>query len=81
MPRNNLRRSSFWLKGIAVLRIQCNECLVMFDLQIVGMVEIEDDPEPIDDARPASCPYCGSAEIKPLHDMPASIPRVGRDGR
>jgi hypothetical protein len=57
------------------VRYACRECLVAYDVCLAPTsewAEAEDPDVPEDiDYEPSCCPFCGSGDIKPLHDRPA----------
>jgi hypothetical protein len=60
------------MKPLETIRYACGECLVTYDVQLAPVSEwLEpDDPDAVGelDYAPTCCPFCGSPEIKALHD-------------
>jgi hypothetical protein len=63
------------MKPLETIRYACGECLVAYDVQLAPMSEWAepDDPHAAGeiDYAPTCCPFCGSGDIKVLHDRPA----------
>jgi hypothetical protein len=62
------------MKPLETMRFACGECLVVFDLQLAptsewaeGRLDVPGDVE----LPPDCCLFCGSSEIRALHDRPA----------
>ena len=56
------------------IRFKCYECLTVFDVCLAPPSEwpeadVENDGSKID-LSVNSCPFCGSADVKPAHDVP-----------
>lgn len=55
------------------IRFACGDCRIVFDLRVAPeseWAEHTDEDGLQEFAPPGCCPFCGSSELKALHDMP-----------
>jgi hypothetical protein len=57
-------------------RFKCGDCLIVFDLTPAPPDEwLEPMPKDTESGPPTClerCPFCGSVEVKAMHDMPTA---------
>jgi hypothetical protein len=52
------------MKANEVVRFQCGECQIVFDLRVDHLRETDDLP--VTDFPEPSCPFCGVSELTPV---------------
>jgi hypothetical protein len=61
---------------VETIRYACGDCQAVFDLCVAPLsewAEIVDEDE-LTDFAPTCCPFCGSAELKMMHDRAVILP-------
>jgi hypothetical protein len=59
------------MKANEVVRLQCGECQIVFDLRVDHLRETDDLP--VTDFEPTGCPFCGAGELTPVRAQPQEV--------
>jgi hypothetical protein len=79
LPLSGFLRKGFPMTPGQTLRFACGDCQVVFDICVAPVSEWAEEIDPddfdgrIDIGEPASCPFCGSSEIKVTHDRAVQV--------
>ena len=58
------------MRANEVVRFQCGDCQIVFDLCVdrERETEVVGGPSVADFGEPTCCPFCGAGELTPVHD-------------
>jgi hypothetical protein len=72
------------MRSIEIVRFECGECRLAFDLCLVPVREAEIASElgveTIDPVEPICCPFCGDGDIRAVHHSPIQAPATNPPG-